>query len=419
MRGSNAISYEEAKRQARGGSEDRRLLAANPSTRPEILYFLAEDESVEVRREIAKNDGTPWQAADLLGADGDNDVRLFLADKLARLLPTLREDEREHVYQHAAEAIAKLARDQASRVREIVAGALKDIVDAPPDIVSVLARDEELSVAGPILECSPVLTDDDLLDIIASTSTIGAHGAIARRREVSANVSDAIVEHGDTSAIADLLANKSTQIREETLDRIIAQAEKNPSWHPPLVRRPKLPTSAVLRIAGFVADKLLAELNERLDLDEHTKTALADFVRRRIQDDANGSDVSARQVADPDWAETTEDPKQRAERLQRAGKLDEEVIAEALLAGDRRFATAALTLATGLTNDEVTRLLAAHNPKGVVALVWKAGFSMDLAVRLQMQLAGIPPAKTLRARKDGDYPLSPTEMKFQLEFVTG
>ena len=410
-------NYEEAKRRARGTREERRLLAADPATRQEILYFLAEDDAPEVRREIAKNVQTPWQATQMLAADDDKEVRLALVEKLARLTPALSADERAGVYRQTEQALQTLARDQVVRVREILASALKDVVDAPADIVRHLARDQELSVCGPVLEYSPLLTDEDLLEIIACTSTAGAHAAISRRRDVSATVSDAIVQAGDATAIADLLANQSAQIREETLDHIIDQASERAQWHAPLVRRPRLSSSATLRIAGFVADKLLEELNDRLELDAATRSALAGMVERRLSDDV-GSSQQAGQKADPDWAPAASDSRARAEELERTGKLREEAIADALLSGDKRFAMAALSIKTGISDADVARMLSAHNPKGIVALVWKAGFSMDLAVRLQMQLGGIPPAKTLRARSGGGYPLSVEEMEWQIEFMS-
>ena len=413
------LGYEQAKRRARGDLKERCRLAADPWTRPEILYFLAEDENVAVRREIAKNDNTPWQAARMLDADSDQDVRLALADKLARLMPTLSAEQRTDVYRQTTETLEALARDQVIHVREILTSALKDVTGAPAHIIRRLARDGELSVCGPVLECSPVLTDEDLLEVIACTTTVGAHAAISRRPQVSATVSDAIVKTGGNDAIADLLANKSAQIREETLDHIIAQASDKPRWHPPLVRRPKLSSSAVLRIAGFVAEKLLQELNRRLDLDDTAKDALADIVQRRLHDAAAAPGKSQRPLADPNWASAATDSKLLVEELQRTGELQEENVADALLSGDKRFATAALAIAAGLSDGDVARLLSAHNPKGIVALVWRAGFSMDLAIRLQLQLAGIPPTNTLRARPDGDYPLSVEEMEWQLEFVLG
>lgn len=419
MKANAKLGYEQAKRRAGGNRKVRRRLAADPGTQPEILYFLAEDKDVAVRREVARNDSTPWQAARMLDADRDKQVRLALVEKLARLMPTLSAEQRTDVYRQTAETLESLARDQISHVREILASALKDVTDAPADVIRRLARDEDLSVCGPILECSPVLTDEDLLEIIECTTTVGTHAAISRRSQVSATVSDAIVKTGDSNAIADLLDNKSAQIREETLDHIIAQANDKPQWHVPLVRRPKLSSSAVLRIAGFVADKLLEELNNRLDLDDAARTALADVVQRRLQDAAEAPSKPQRQLADPNWASANTDSKSLVVELQRTGKLREETVADALLSGDKRFATAALAIAAELSDSDVARLLSAHNPKSIVALVWKAGFSMDLAIRLQLQMAGIPPAKTLRARPDGDYPLSVAEMEWQLEFVLG
>ncbi len=420
MSGADRIGYEEAKRQARGTPDERRRLAADPETRPEILYFLAEDEAAEVRREIARNDKTPLQATRMLATDRDEDVRLALVEKLARLTPTLSVEERAGVYEQIEGALETLARDQLAHVRQVLATALKDLVEAPIEVVRRLAHDEELSVCGPVLEYSPLLSDEDLLEIVACTTTAGAHAAISRRHQVSSTVSDAIVRTGDTDAIADLLANNSAQIREETLDHIIDQASQKPRLHAPLVRRPKLSSKAVLRIAEIVADKLLEELNGRLDLDQATQTALANVVQTRLRDDSEQSPASnGRQLADPDWAESSSDSKVSAEELFRTGKLTEGSIADALLSGDKRFAMSALSLTTGVAEADIASMLSSHNPKGIVALVWKAKFSMDLAVRLQMQLGGIPPGKTLRGRSRGGYPLSVEEMEWQIEFMTG
>ena len=111
----------------------------------------------------------------------------------------------------------------------------------------------KLPSPGRFLENSPVLGDDFLLGVISSDAVHGALSAIARRVALGENVADAIVQNGDAEAIADLLGNKSTQIREETLDRIIDQASGEPTWHKPLVHRPDLHADAAKRIAEIVA----------------------------------------------------------------------------------------------------------------------------------------------------------------------
>ena len=60
-----------------------------------------------------------------------------------------------------------------------------------------------------------------------------------------------------------------------------------------------------------------------------------------------------------------------------------------------------------------------RSAKGVVALVWHCGFTMRLASQLQMRVAGIPPQQVLRARNGVEFPITETDMKWQIEFIEG
>jgi uncharacterized protein (DUF2336 family) len=120
-----------------------------------------------------------------------------------------------------------------------LAEALKDVAEAPRHIIQRLARDVELVVCAPVLEFSPLLTDEDLLEVIESTGVAGAVSAISRRAGVSDAISDAIAHTRDEEAVAELLANPSAQIREETLDWIVDTSRDVESWHLPLVKRPR------------------------------------------------------------------------------------------------------------------------------------------------------------------------------------
>ena len=214
------VSYEQARDLARHEDLNVRLeLAARTDIKPEILYFLAEDPSPAVRRVIAANAASPLHADLLLARDNDESVRGDLATKITRIAPGLTVEEQDRIRKMAYEAIEILAHDQATRVRQILAEALKDIAGAPASIIRRLARDAELIVCEPILSFSPVLTDEDLIEIIAGAPPTGARSAIARRRSLRERVSDAIVAADDVAAIAALLGNHSAQIREETLDR--------------------------------------------------------------------------------------------------------------------------------------------------------------------------------------------------------
>ncbi len=475
-RGKARAKYEGAKAIAHDGStRARRRLAQRDDTQPEILYYLAEDSSPEVRRAVAANTRTPAHADLVLARDTDDEVRYSLVEKIAELAPGLSHHERGHVLDLILEVIEVLARDQLPRVRGILSEALAEVTGEPPEtirkVVKRLAWDEFLEVAAPVLERSVLLSDEDLLEIIESHPLEGALAAIARRAEVSPAVSDAIAAGDDRDAVAALLGNKSAQIREETLDRIIDRAPGVEAWHRPLVGRPKLSANAVQRIAGFIAESLLDLLRRRDDLDAQTAKAVEAAVRRRLagpspakpeQEAAGKKADNARTRGDKGTREkkaktdrkTGKDDKEkrkpektekknrnaakrdrakaekkaksnadtplaRAKRLHAKGELTEEVVSRAVGSGDRALASAALAVLADLSPEVVGGIIASRSPKAVTALAWKAGLGMRLAMQMQLRLAHVPPNGVLHARDGVDFPLSAEDMMWQIEFYGG
>lgn len=422
--------YEAAKQMVRSADPAvRRKVAEHPKTRPELLYFLAADAAAEVRRAIATNAGTPRQADLMLAKDREVMVRRAVAQKIARLLPELSANQAAQIEKLTVECLETLARDQASEVRGILAEALKDLPNAPHGVINTLARDVELSVCSPVLLNSPILTDEDLADIILKGPVAGAMTAIASRRNVSASVADAIARSDDEAAVTALLGNSSAQVREETLDRILDQAPQHEPWHAPLVRRPRLPARAVARLASFVADGLLMVLHGRDDLDPAAARDLAEAVRQRVGKAASagsgGADVVRGPVEfDDDLVggaaagpeKPVERPSDRAARLFKEGKLTESVLEGSMVEGDRAFVLAGLGELSQIPVAIIDRIIGTHAPRAVTALCWRAGLTMRFARQAQLRLAQIPPKTALNARDGTYYPMSDDEMRWQLEF---
>jgi uncharacterized protein (DUF2336 family) len=398
------LSYEESRALAEKGSDKARAdLAGRADLRPEVLYFLAEDPSSEVRRRIAANSLTPRQAYLILARDADEAVRAELAGRVAKLTGEQDQGAQAKTQRYVEETLELLARDQAVRVRRILSEALKSVADAPAQVIQSLARDAEDVVACPILEFSPLLSEQDLLEIIATSGATSRLCAISRRRDLGEAVSDAVVRCNDRAAVTELLSNTSAQIREETLDSLIDASVNQTSWQPPLVARPVLSAAAVKKLAGFVAESLLKKLQSRSDLDPATAAAVAEVVRRRL--DEGAAEEAARA-----------DPAAEAAQLKKAGKLNSETVSEAVLAGQRDLVRHALALMAEVKVDFVDRVLQGHSAKGITALAWKAGCSMRVALQLQTNLGGIPPKKALNPRNGSEFPLSPEEMEWQLDF---
>jgi uncharacterized protein (DUF2336 family) len=405
------LTYEEAKKLA--GHEDvavRMSLAARDDMKAELLYYLAEDESADVRRLIASNQATPRQADVVLAKDKDEEVRAHLAQKISSLVPGLDRDAEDKVARMTFEVLETLARDQATRVRQILSETLKDVAQAPPAVIKRLARDAEIAVAGPVLRCSPVLTDEDLIEIIRSDPIRGALGAISGRPEVSANVADAIVDADDEEAIALLLANDSAQIREATLDRVVDRAADVEVWHAPLVKRPQLPAKAAKKIARFLAENLIKVLLERADLDAETVEQVKKVVDRRIED-GDLKPAGEGKFERP----AGESPEAAAKRLHGEKKLDEKLLESAIAAGDSEFAIAAIALLADVPAKVVGKAVTTQSPKGVLAVSWKAGLSAKFAEQAQLKLARIRPKEVLKP-KGGQYPLEKADLEWQLDF---
>ncbi|MCH6587079.1 MAG: DUF2336 domain-containing protein [Proteobacteria bacterium] len=403
----DGLSYEDTKRLARDDDPEVRAgLAERQDLQPEILYFLAEDDSAKVRCRIAANLKTPRQADLVLARDDNEAVRHHLANKIQDLLPELDADAQAQAHQYLVEVIEALAQDQATRVRQIVAETLKDVASAPSHVIQRLARDAEEVVACPVLEFSPLLSDQDLLEIIEGGSASGKLSAISRRQGVGEQVTDAIVATEDEGAITALLENGSAQIREDTLDGLLDAAMEVSAWHEPLVRRPRLSRKTARKLAGFVAASLLDILEARKDLDKETKRAVAKEVKRRLEDDEDQEDP----------APGGETPEKRARQLFESGELTDQALIRALNGGNRDLVRHGLALRAGLPLSLIDHILSAHSAKGVTALAWKAGCTMRFASQLQLRLGSIVPSQVLNPRSGTDYPLSPEEMDWQLDF---
>jgi uncharacterized protein (DUF2336 family) len=386
---------------------DRLRIARRSNIQPELLYFLADDPSPDVRREVANNPSTPWRADAILVDDKDESVRRDLSAKLANLLPGLSQAAREKVRGRVIELIEILVRDEAERVRAALSEAIKTMDCVPQSVVKVLAADTVIVVSEPVLRFSPLLHERDLLEIITGRHANGALSAIAARQGLTQNVSDAIARADDSAAVATLLSNPTAQIREETLDAIVDRAPTNPNWHGPLVDRQSLPQRLLRRLATFIQEIFLSKLAGRSDLDDRTRAAIAQVVS-----DRGGVQEAEEPAHIGDENELTDE---RIKRLRRQGKLDENVVAEGLDKGDRPFVRGAIAALAGIEPEIVDKIVSGRSAKGIVALAWRAKLSPRLAHQLQLRLAGLSPRQALGPR-NGEWPMTSDEMVWHLEF---
>ncbi|GAB5389723.1 MAG: hypothetical protein Alpg2KO_26910 [Alphaproteobacteria bacterium] len=413
------MDYEQSKQILTGDDvEARRALALRTDVKPEILYYLVNDPDEQVRKNVSQNMASPRHADALLVHDSDCEVRQNIAHKLGEIVPSMK-SQPASMQALSNSLVETLAADAAAEVRKAVAETLCELDDVPVHVVQQLARDVEAAVAAPMLAKSPILTQDDLLEVIEGEATSAHLIAIAEREGISGNVCDALVRKGESDAISVMLSNNTAQIREDTLDVLLDEAEHHPEWHEPLVHRPRLPSNAVLRLSEFVAGSLIEVLVERTDMDRDTVMTMAEQVKSRLIE----SDEAARNLAD-ERGRTGGVSRSEAERAfyQQAeidfgnGVLNEESLSGAMDRGEKPYVLAGLSLMTEFSPDIIAEIVDSQSPRAIVALCWSAELTMAFAVKLQTQLGRIESRACLKALHDGSYPLQDADMKWQLKY---
>jgi uncharacterized protein (DUF2336 family) len=192
------------------------------------LFDLARDKSVAAREALTAT------VSDLFFARGD-----VLTDRERSLM---------------TEILRQLINDVESSVRRALAARLARQPDAPRDLVLALARDE-ITVAHAILIHSEVLRDDELIEIIQHR-TLEHQLAVAMRKSVSEQVSDALVETGAVDVIKTLLENHGARISAATMDYLAEQSQRVDTYQNPLLRRPDLTPALARRMYWWVSAAL-------------------------------------------------------------------------------------------------------------------------------------------------------------------
>ena len=383
----------------------RMKLARSPATQPEILYYLSQnDTDTVVRSTVAANDATPYQANAIIVKDQSADVRMALAGRLAKLLPELGEDTQTQLYKYTVEALETLATDEVLKIRIVLSETLKKELHAPASIVNRLAVDLERQVSEPILEHCLNVSDEVLLEILSHHPASWTVEAIAKRKKVSEQVSDAVVDVRNEIAGVALLDNAQAEIDRNTLVKITEQARIFTSWQKPLAVRAFLPREIADKLSTFVDEAVRSVLINRADLDNSTSSDISQKVREGLS--AADSEI---------FASLSVEDKVRKLIAERA--LTEEILIGALEAKDRAFAIAILAAFVRTTKSSMENIIGMRKPKPVIAVCHRAGLGMRTCLRVQQELAVIPPSELIYARGGTDYPLDADEIKWQLDFL--
>lgn len=184
----------------------------------------------------------------------------------------------DRVHDLLSDIFLTLAKNAERDIRRTLGECLSRTTWAPQSLICALALDE-IEIARPVIAASPLLKDQDLLRILVE-GAIEHQIEVARRPRISGRVADAIIDGGEPAVMTALAANRTAEVGEVAVRRLVEAAQRIAALRAPLVRHPRLNDQLARQLYNWVGQALRQALQERFDVDPHTlESALDEAVR--------------------------------------------------------------------------------------------------------------------------------------------
>ena len=263
------------------------------------------------------------------------------------------------------EVLCQLAELVEAEARAHVAKLLAPLDRAPGNVVVKLANDT-IEVAQPLLEFSNVLTDDDLIDIVAGQSE--AHRvAIAARGQVAERVGEAIVAHGEQPSVARLVSNPNAELGVDTLRRLVEKAAVDAELAANLRGREDIDWKSLAGQIDIVGEKVMETISRiapRIDPVAVGKVSAVVYNRMRNRAGFSGQE----------WKVAYNQVKALADRRQ----LDEKALVRFARFGYGHHTAAALTIMLRIQPEIFVKWLAMQDYVAITVALRALGVPPDL-----------------------------------------
>ena len=152
------------------------------------------------------------------------------------------------------EILRRLTKDVEMAIRIALAERLADDASAPNDLIVLLA-DDKIEVARPVILRSPLLTDEDMLRLIAECD-IPHQEAIAARPHIGEPVTGALAKCEAETVLVNLVRNATAKISTTTYEVLVEKSKKVPVLQEPITQRKDLPPVLATKMCGWVSEAL-------------------------------------------------------------------------------------------------------------------------------------------------------------------
>jgi uncharacterized protein (DUF2336 family) len=227
------------------------------------------------------------------------------------------------------DVMARLVSTIEAEARAVLSQRLAPIANAPSGVIHLLAFDDDIAVAEPVLQHSPRL-DDPALVANANSKSQRHLFAISQRQRLSEAVTDILVQRGDRLVVHAVAKNAGARFSETGFETLVASAASDEDLATCIGERTDIPRRHLL----VLLEKASAEVRARLTAENPLASAT---IRGVVAELAEGLRDSTRE-ASPDFA-AAQAAVENLHRLRRIGE------AEVLnYARERKFEETAIAL---------------------------------------------------------------------------
>ncbi|HVY90946.1 MAG TPA: DUF2336 domain-containing protein [Hyphomonadaceae bacterium] len=304
---------------------------------------------------------------------GDSpEARANAAHKICKRIDALEltDDDRAS----AQQVLELMANDTAALVRRALAVTLRNSPKLPREIALRLAKDID-AIATPILRNSPVLTDEDLVELVLAGSP-EKQVAIAERPSLSEGLTEVITLYGCQPAVKAAIENEGAAFSDDAYAGVMKRFADDDEVKGSLVGRASLPIHVTEKLITMVTGELFDRLVNTHELPPQLAIEIASGTRERATLDL------------VEQAGLSSDPARFVQQLHLNGRLTPSMIMRGLCLGHIEFVEHALAELAGIPRSKAWLMIHDAGTLGLKTIFERAGLppGMFTAFRLAVEI---------------------------------
>jgi uncharacterized protein (DUF2336 family) len=267
------------------------------------------------------------------------------------------------------------------------------VPNAPHGVVTTLAKNDNIAVAGPVLKQARI--DDRDLKYIAETKSQAHLLALSTRLGISETLSDVLVRRGDGTVVRSVATNQKARLSDNAFTSLVKRAERDGVLAEKVGLRtdipPRLFRQLLMQATEVVQKRLLAQAKPEIQAE----------IRRVL---AKVTDEVAVKAAPRNYTAALA----AVQALHKERKLTEGDVADYARNGQYEETIAALATVSAVPVEVVDRLMNGERADPVLILARAAGFGWKTVREVMNSRPGPKPSReTLEAARENFERLTP------------